>query len=78
MCIYRNTQTGEKVAVKFDPKNLPKDAPSSVLKECKYLKEYNGKLTYAPKYYAHTTINNRRFMIIQFLEQSVEEHIKER
>ena len=58
------------VAVKFD-----KEGESLILTECLFLKEQRDQLKKSVKYLLHDTVNARRFMVMEYLEQSVEEYL---
>ena len=59
------------VAVKFD-----KEGESLILTECLFLKEQRDHLKKSVKYLLHDTVNARRFMVMEYLEQSVEEYLE--
>jgi serine/threonine protein kinase len=77
VCLYQKVDTGELCAVKFDPND---SGDSDVLKECNFFRAHhkNEALTCIPKYYEHGKQDGRRYLIIELLEQSLEEHVNER
>ena len=60
--------------MKFDPIN---GAPN-VLTECLFLREYSETLKTVPKYNIHSTLGGRRFLVMQYLPNSVESYMAER
>ena len=68
VCIYEDTQTKEKFAVKFDPF----EGNPNVITECLFLKDYSENLTTVPKYKLHATTGGRRYLIMEFLQKSIE------
>ena len=71
-----DVKTGIEYAAKFNAKN---PQAQTLLTECLYLKQCSQGLNRVPKYVFHTTTNEgRRFLIFQLLEQSLEDHIKQR
>ena len=72
VCLYQHKLTKQHFAVKFDPKD---NKNSNVLTECLFLKEHSVKLTRIPKYILHSTIKSRRYLIMEYLDSSLEEYI---
>ena len=50
----------------------------NVLTECLFLKNYSKGKDRIPTYNKHETINTRRFLIMTYFEESLEEHICKR
>jgi hypothetical protein len=62
------------VAVKFDPPFVKGEAPkSNVLTECLLMKNNAFKIPIMPKYIMHATIGGRRFLVMEYLDTSIED-----
>ena len=70
VCLYKDKEHEKHVAIKFD-----KEGESLILEECLFLKEYYTQLKLAVRYYMHDTVKARRFMVMEYLEDSVEEYM---
>ena len=71
MCLFQDPSSKQDVAIKFDPVV----GNPNVLTECLFLREFSGKISSVPEYKCHSTIGGRRYLVMKYLEQSVEEHI---
>jgi hypothetical protein len=72
VCLFKRVKDNKVYAVKFDP---PNHKDSNIIGECLFLKEHGIGQNRLPNYIKHTTIKGRRFMIQEYLEKSVREHI---
>ena len=72
VCVYTEKATNIDHAVKFDA-----IGQNSVLNECLFLRDFSEKIEMVPKYKYHNTIGGRRFLIMNYLKNSVFEHITE-
>ena len=67
--LYRHIKTNKDYAVKFDPETI-RDA--NILGECLFLKNNGQNMKHVPQYVQHMTINCRRYLIMDYLEKSLE------
>jgi hypothetical protein len=74
VCLYHHVASGVDYAVKFDPKNRK---CTNVLTECLFLRDQGPKMTKFPKYQKHSTIDGRRYLIMEYLPLSIEEYIEQ-
>ena len=62
------------MAVKFDPPIIKGQVSNSnVLTECLLMKNNAFKIPIMPKYIMHATIGGRRFLIMEYLDTSLED-----
>lgn len=70
---YRDTRTGENFAVKFEPTNTNSQ---SLLTECLLLKNnWDRQYDRLPRYIKHDTSRGRRYLVMDLLECTLEEHL---
>jgi hypothetical protein len=71
---YRDTRTGENFALKFEPTNTNSQ---SLLTECLLLRN-NSERQYdrLPRYIKHDTSKGRRYLVMELLECTLEEHLE--
>ena len=62
--------------MKFDPPTSSSGNSGNLLAECLFLKKNSMHMSRVPKYKEHATVNVRRFLVMQLLEKSLDEHIK--
>jgi serine/threonine protein kinase len=75
VCMYRDILSQVEYAVKFAPENT---TDQSLLTECLLLKDNgDGKFDKLPRYNIHSTHNQRRFLVMEYLEYSVDEYLKQ-
>ena len=73
VCQYKDSKTGIAYAVKFAPVNC---SDFSILTESKILKEGNERnLDRLPRYITHDTHSSRRYMVMDILPESLDDHI---
>ncbi len=72
-CKYITVSDGTPVAIKIDPEDQ-----RNILAECTFLKSVGPNLSCAPKYILHNTFGGgRRYLVMQYLELSVEEYLSQ-
>jgi hypothetical protein len=69
--LYQDRDTYEFVAVKFDPPENEAGKFANILKECHLLLNFSYQIQYLPKYFFHGTSGGRRFLVMEYLKQSL-------
>ena len=70
-CKYIRVSDGMPFAIKMDPPD-----ERNILSECTFMRSVGPQLSCAPKYVVHNTFGGgRRYLVMQYLEHSVEEYL---
>jgi hypothetical protein len=77
VALYHDTSEREDVAVKFEPRIIKGQASkSNFLTDCVLIIKHSNKIPIMPKYKMNGTIEGRRYLIMEYLDTSLEDALK--
>ena len=76
VALYHDKIEREDVAVKFDRRIIQGQASkSNFLTDCMLIKQNSNKIPIMPKYKMNGTIEERKFLIMEYLDTSLEDEL---